>query len=97
MGTVGTAGTAPAKVTVGYCGSTRGYCRVLWVLWVLQGSGYCGYCRVFRKLELRVLYATLTGIETSFEISSHLIFRGDEITVYHRCNWYRKGLGLGLG
>ena len=27
---------AGAKVTVGYCGSTRGYCRVLWVLWVLQ-------------------------------------------------------------
>ena len=83
QGTVGTAGTAPAKVTVGYCGSTRGYCRVLWVLWVLQGTGYCGYCRcvlqgtagtagycrVYRKLELRVLYATLTGIETGFEIS----------------------------
>ena len=68
------------KVTVGYCGSTRGYCRVLWVLWVLQGTGYCGYCRcvlqgtagycrVYRKLELRVLYATLTGIETGYEIS----------------------------
>ena len=80
QGTMGTAGTAPAKVTVGYCGSTRGYCRVLWVLWVLQGTGYCGYCRcvlqgtagycrVYRKLELRVLYATLTGIETGFEIS----------------------------
>ena len=41
----GTVGTARAKVTVGYCGSTRGYCRVLWVLWVLQGIGYCGYCR----------------------------------------------------
>ncbi len=25
----GTVGTARAKVTVGYCGSTRGYCRVL--------------------------------------------------------------------
>ena len=80
QGTVGTVGTARAKVTVGYCGSTRGYCRVLWVLWVLQGTGYCGYCRcvlqgtagycrVYRKLELRVLYATLTGIETGYEIS----------------------------
>jgi hypothetical protein len=47
QGTLGTVGTARAKVTVGvgYCGSTRGYCRVLWVLWVLQGTGYCGYCR----------------------------------------------------
>ena len=79
QGTVGTVGTARAKVTVGYCGSNRGYCRVLWVLWVLQGAGYCGYCRcvvctarycrVYRKLELRVLYATLTGIETGYEIS----------------------------
>ncbi len=37
QGTVGTVGTARAKVTVGYCGSTRGYC------------GYCGYCRVLRQ------------------------------------------------
>jgi hypothetical protein len=96
QGTVGTVGTARAKVKVGYCGSNRGYCRVLWVLWVLQGvkvtvgyctvragtagyGGYCRvlgtvgtagvYCRVYRKLEFRVLYATLTGIETGFEIS----------------------------
>ena len=74
----------------------RGYCRVLWVLWVLHGVkvavgscsstfgywGYCRvlgtvgtagmYCRVYRKLELRVLYATLTGIETGFEITVNL-------------------------
>ena len=54
-------------------GTAGVYCRVL--------QGTAGYCRVYRKLELRVLYATLTGIETGFEISSHLIFRGDEITV----------------
>jgi hypothetical protein len=45
QGTVGTMGTARAKVIVGYCGSASGYCRVLWVLWVLQGVkvtvGYC--------------------------------------------------------
>jgi hypothetical protein len=41
----GTVGTARAKVTVGYFGSARGYSRVLWVLRVLQGTGYCGYCR----------------------------------------------------
>ena len=39
-----------------------------WVLWVLQVCT-AEYCRVYRKLELRVLYATLTGIETCFEIS----------------------------
>jgi hypothetical protein len=66
----GTVGTARAKVTVGYCGSTRGYCRVLWVLRVLGTVRTVGvYCRVYRKLELRVLYATLTGIETGYEIS----------------------------
>ncbi len=38
----GTVGTARAKVTVGYCGSTRGYCRVLWVLHGLKVTvGYC--------------------------------------------------------
>ena len=76
-GTVGTVGTARGSSdswvlrqypwvlqgTVGTVG-TAGY----WVLWVLQVCT-AGYCRVYRKLELRVLYATLTGIETGFEIS----------------------------
>jgi len=56
---LGTAGTVDES---GYCGSTRGYCRVLWVLRVLHGVkvavGYCGstggYCRVL--WVLRVLY-----------------------------------------
>ncbi len=58
QGTVGTVGTA------GYW--------VLWVLhWVLRVLQECtaGYCRVYRKLELCLLYATLTEIETCFEIS----------------------------
>ena len=32
QGTVGTVGTVGAKSDSWYCGSTRGYCRVLWVL-----------------------------------------------------------------
>ena len=67
-------GTAAVPVgTAGYCGYC-GYCRVLGTVGtvgvycrVLQGTA--GYCRVHRKLELRVLYATLTGIETGYEIS----------------------------
>ena len=96
QGTVGTVGTARGKsdswvlrqyswVLQGTVGtvSTAGY-WVLWVLhWVLWVLQVCtaGYCRVYRNLELWVLYTTLTGIETGFEISWQLIFRGDEITV----------------
>ncbi len=50
QGTVGTVGTARAKVTVGYCGSTRGYCRVL------RYCGYCGYCRVLGTVGTAGVY-----------------------------------------
>ena len=45
QGTVGTVGTVRGKSGSWVLHSPLGYCQVLWVLWVLQGTGYCGYCR----------------------------------------------------
>ncbi len=58
---VGTVGTARAKVTVGYCGSTRGY-------WY---CGYCGYCRVLGTVDTAgVHYKVLQGVQKVSALST---------------------------
>jgi hypothetical protein len=47
---VGTVGTARGKSGSWVLHSALGYCRVLWVLWVLQVCT-AGYCRVLQGVH----------------------------------------------